>query len=141
MSRGNKAAVALLAKKGRGESEYCDGCGVCGEAKGYICHGGYYNALFLYDPKDLTDVATGLKNPWDPKPYLTIDLTPHLWPGESPLCPKVVNGMEYDSERGFLYIQQKIGNGGKSVISVFKINANPGGDILPPAPPANLRKN
>ena len=49
--------------------------------------------------------------------------------------------MEFDKANGYLYVQQNIGGGGRSVISVFKVNPTAGDDTLPPAPPTNLITN
>jgi len=93
---------------------------------------GRYPCFLFYDPDDLSGVAKGQKDSWEPRWYARKNLD-HFFFGET--GPSGGNfdleaggyspgGMAYDRERGRLYVAQRLmpGGGGNPVIHVFRID-------------------
>lgn len=84
----------------------------------------YVIELWLYDAKDLIEVAMGGLKPWSPRPYERIDLTKYLIPGN----PKRSGmGLVYDYKRHRLFVlwanvdRKQSRYEGAPVVNVFDI--------------------
>lgn len=98
--------------------------------------------LWFYDVDDITDVAVGNKQPYEPQPYRRIEL------GQYFLQPATrrAAGMAYDEASGRLFIEEAI-NSTTEVIHVFSLTDKGAAalDAVPPLPPSvtldNANKN
>lgn len=91
--------------------------------RGYWAEG-YQPQLLFFNPSDLVAVANGEMQTWEPQPYAILDLTEYF------ISP-VINIEEYkndlagavafDRERGLLYVMERLADGYKSVVHVFRV--------------------
>ncbi len=85
----------------------------------------YKPQILFYNPADLIAVANGQMQTWEPQPYAVLDLTDtFINPAISLQDYKfeLAGAVAYDRERGLLYIIERLADGYKSVIHVWKIN-------------------
>ncbi|MCP4110235.1 MAG: hypothetical protein GY749_32725 [Desulfobacteraceae bacterium] len=97
---------------------------------------GYKGQIIFYNPDDLADVAIGTKQTWEPQPYASLDINQHLFDPEIDITRykrDIIGSTGFDRTNGLLYIIEKLADGDKSIIHVWKVNAGSGetvkGDI------------
>jgi len=80
------------------------GTGRMGYDYGAIRRAGAANWWYVYDPKDLGDVAQGKRKPWEVAPFAREKVEyPSATPGRTTTAPPIV-GACYDDEEGLLYL-------------------------------------
>ena len=80
--------------------------------------------IIFYDPDDLSAVANGELETWEPQPYATMSLDSHLFdPGFDYERGKryLLGAAAFDREQGYLYIIERQADEEKSLIHVFQI--------------------
>ncbi|NQV08998.1 hypothetical protein HQ529_04060 [Candidatus Woesearchaeota archaeon] len=119
---GNKSAVVFNRLRGAGNfwyGVYRNGECQPGGSKGFSWP--YWGQLVFFDTNDLTDVATGKKEIYEPEQYLDFRTKKYT----VPTCDDDLGdnewfkGMAYDRENGILYVAQS--NGEAPLIHVFQI--------------------
>jgi hypothetical protein len=109
--------------------------------KGYYSNP-YHYAMLFYDPSDLADVALGIKENYEVKPYAIFNPSKYTIRPDYDSERMLFGGAAYDRERGLLYISQVHVEqlyARRPVIHVFKINEGSGGfENNPPSAPENL---
>ena len=114
-----------------------DMTGCCNENQGTcITYRGWWSTHFsaqfiLYDPADLARVAAGEIASWDPQPYASLNLDPHLYldpPEEELLTLGIgvqrryrIGAAAYDRENGLLYVLELYADEAKPVVHVWRI--------------------
>ena len=98
----------------------------------------YYQSILFYDPDDFVDVIEGVKDSFEPQPYVTFIPDELYAEGRIKL-----GGAGYDSVNNFLYIIEQRADGAVSrwpLVHVYKIN-EVGGDLDTenPAAPSSVR--
>jgi hypothetical protein len=104
--------------------------GACASLRGWWST--RFDAQFiLYDTNDLAKVASGQMEPWQPQPYVVIDIDDYLY--LNPPEWDVVNlgwgdqrrfrigDISYDRANGLLYVLELYADGGKPVVHVWRI--------------------
>ncbi|MEA3349002.1 MAG: hypothetical protein U9Q82_00100 [Chloroflexota bacterium] len=85
----------------------------------------YQAQIIFYDPSDLAAVARGEMETWQPQPYATLPL------GEYLLAPELdfanykhdfVIAAAFDRANGLLFVVERLADGYKSVIHVFRVS-------------------
>jgi hypothetical protein len=82
-------------------------------------------AILFFNPADLAKAAKGEIAAYEPQPYALMDLTDFWFDPEVDLeiyKYDLVGGAAFDQENGLLYIIERLADGAKSIIHVFKIN-------------------
>lgn len=116
----NKQAVVFVGSKCGGPSCYGTGehCGdSCNSYKGYHCYPRIPQIVF-YDVSELEAVAAGIKEPWDPQPYATLDLR-EIIPFYH-TC-SITSGIAYDRNNHLLYLIQRGIDAEKPVIHTIRV--------------------
>ncbi|MCP4350087.1 MAG: hypothetical protein GY795_31795 [Desulfobacterales bacterium] len=97
---------------------------------------GYEGQIIFYNPDDLAAVAKGTKQTWEPQPYASLDINQYLFDPEIDITRykrDIIGATGFDRTNGLLYIIEKLADGDKSIIHVWKVNAGSGetvkGDI------------
>ncbi|MEA2089036.1 MAG: hypothetical protein U9O55_04345, partial [Patescibacteria group bacterium] len=121
LTAGDKSAVVLTGVKGLGEDYYGESPNGCG-GKGYHNLGGYKPYMLFYDPDDLADVAEGIKEPYEPQPYVTLDCGEYAFTSYD-ICRAGYSSAGYDREHGLLYVAEPHVDGPMAVIHVFSIKS------------------
>ena len=124
LTTGNKAAVVFAGTKGLGNYWYGDINGACMEC---ALQRGWWSTrmigqLLFYNPADLAAVASGTKQPWEPQPYATLDLTPYLWNHQSDQQMFRVGAIAFDRAHGFLYLFEPLVDEDRPLVHVWKVN-------------------
>jgi len=84
-------------------------------------------AFLFYRPKDLADVANGLKRPWQVEWYAKLDVTSYMLRRYTPTM-LTTNAeaedllMTFDRRRGLIYVSESFVDGPRPVVHVFKVN-------------------
>ena len=94
------------------------------ENRGYWAEN-YQPQMIFYNPADLVKVANGELQSWEPQPYATLDLSQYFYDPKISLENykfDIAGAVAYDRERGYLYVVERLADGSKSVIHVWKIN-------------------
>lgn len=84
----------------------------------------YIAQIIFFDPADLAAVVSGTLETWEPQPYATLDVTEYMFnPAISPADYKrdILGAAAFDRTNGFLYIVERLADGYKSVIHVWKV--------------------
>jgi hypothetical protein len=83
-------------------------------------------AFLFYRPRDLADVANGLKRPWEVEWYAKLDLSSYMLRRYLPTM--LTTGadaedilMTFDRSRGLIYVSESFADGPKPVVHVFKV--------------------
>jgi hypothetical protein len=143
LTGGGKSAVVFIGTKAIGNSWYGFANGVlwdyaCADQTPPTCpevpdfpyeNRGYwaedYEAqIIFYDPADLAQVAAGGMQTWDPQPYATLALDPNLFNPEINLAESkrdLVMSAAFDRQHNLLFIVERLADGYKSVIHVWKV--------------------
>jgi hypothetical protein len=81
-------------------------------------------AILFFNPDDLARVAKGEIQTYDPQPYALMDLSEYWYDPNIHLelyKRDIAGSAAYDRENGLLFIVERLGDGDKSLIHVFKI--------------------
>jgi hypothetical protein len=85
--------------------------------------------LLFYDPADLSAVARGEMDSWEPQPYAVMSLDDYLFdPGYDYERGKMtlLGDSAFDRENGYLYVFERMADEGEqSMVHVFKVDAVP----------------
>jgi hypothetical protein len=145
LTRGDKAAVILTGTKGFGETWYGFANGVvweydcadkvpptCPEVpewpydnRGYWAES-YQPQILFYNPYDLVRVANGERETWAPQPYAVMDLSNVFYDPTISLENykyDIAGAVAFDRERGIIYLFERLADGAKSVIHVWRIKS------------------
>jgi hypothetical protein len=105
--------------------------------------GPYAGAILFYDEDDITAVAHGKMQPYDPQPYAVMQLQKYMYHDYTNGCSKhQLMGVGYDRANNLLYIEEDENDGSDDtdIIHVFRISdgkSTP--DTTPPTRPTNFR--
>jgi hypothetical protein len=89
-----------------------------------------FDAQFiLFDPADLARVAAGEWESWQPQPYASLDIDPHLYlnappwddVGEGDQRRYRIGDVAYDRAHDLLYVLEYLADGGKPVVHVWRV--------------------
>jgi hypothetical protein len=93
----------------------------------------HFDAQFIfYDPADLSRVATGEIESWEPQPYAVMDIDEHLYL-DPPEWDEInlgwgdqrryrIGATAYDRENGLLYVLEQYADGAKPVVHVWRVD-------------------
>jgi hypothetical protein len=77
--------------------------------------------MLFYDPADLAAVARGEKEPWEPQPFVTLDVDPVLYALNDEQQLSRLGGMAYDPERGLLYVLERLADQARPLVHVWRV--------------------
>jgi hypothetical protein len=132
LTAGDKAAVVFIGTKGTGDCWYgCmdgtvwpdeppfpPGC----EERGWWSSG-FVGQMIFYDPSDLAAVAQGRLESWEPQPYATMGIDPHLYRVVGSQQKEHVGAASFDRQRGLLYVFEPLADGEKALIHVWRVSS------------------
>ncbi|MBN1573856.1 MAG: hypothetical protein JW984_11725 [Deltaproteobacteria bacterium] len=91
----------------------------------------YSAQIIFYDPSVLAEVADGKLAPYQPQPYIVLDIDKYLFLPNPTADPSVtgkgaqrkyrIGGTAYDRERGHIYVIERFADGVKPVVHVFRV--------------------
>lgn len=124
ITAGDKHAVVFVGTKGVGECWYGDANGPCLDCAG---ERGWWSTTFagrfiFYDPADLADVAAGMKEPWQPQPYASMNIDDRLYHIRSPQQWYHVGAAAYDEVHQLFYVLEPLADDDKPLVHVWKIH-------------------
>lgn len=144
LTKEDRSAVIFVGTKGQGKSWYGFANGVvweydCADSTPATCpdvpewpyeNRGYWAEdyapqILFYDPADLVNVANGQLESWQPQPYAVLDLTDTFYQPEISLENykfDIAGAVAFDRENGLIYLFERLADGYKSVIHVWRIN-------------------
>jgi hypothetical protein len=127
ITSGTKSAVVFAGTKGSGDCWYGDPNGPCldCENRGWWSDE-FKGQIIFYDTDELADVAAGIKQPWEPQPYATMDIDQYLFNVTSIQQKKHVNAACFDSIHGRLYVFENQADGEKPLVHVWKVASDSG---------------
>ena len=106
----------------------------------------YYRVLWLYNPEDLSKVANGTMESWQPQPYAKFNLEPYFWTTGRCVSDNI-GGIAYDSVNQRVFITELKVDGTESsfdktpIVHVFQLtDSGLGADTTPP-PSVNTVSN
>lgn len=129
LSASGRAAVAFVGTKGTGECWYGLPDGTVWEEpypedpagqRGWWSTG-FEGQMVFYDPADLAAVARGDREPWEPQPYATMDIDPHLFGVAGSQYKHHVAACSFDPQRGYLYLFEPLADGERSLVHVWRV--------------------
>ncbi len=80
--------------------------------------------IIFFDPADLAAVAVGTMETWEPQPYATLDVSEVMYkPSIIPADYKrdILGAAAFDRANGLLYLVERLADGYKSVIHVWRV--------------------
>ena len=80
--------------------------------------------MIFYKPADLGAVARGEMETWEPQPYATLVLDDYLFDPQldhAEYKRDLVGAAAFDRANGLFYVIEKLADGYKSVIHVFRV--------------------
>jgi hypothetical protein len=107
------------------------------ECQGHNDFRGWWSASFdaqfiLYDPAEMAKVAVGDLEPWEPQPYVSLDIDEHLFHNPAEIEQEMLgSGVQrrfrlgaaaYDRANALLYVLELFADGAKPVVHVWKLN-------------------
>ena len=93
------------------------------EGRGYWAES-YLPQILFYNPNDLVRVANGQMKTWEPQPYAVMDLSSNFYDPTISLENykyDITGAVAFDRERGIIYLVERLADGAKSVIHVWRI--------------------
>ncbi|KPA15696.1 secreted protein containing Peptidase S9, prolyl oligopeptidase active site region domain protein [Candidatus Magnetomorum sp. HK-1] len=139
LTSGKKSAVVLTGIKSIGDSWYgyengtrmeeCTyhnppgnvDCSVLGQ-RGWWAED-YDGRILFYNPDDFAAVVKGEKQPYEPQPYVVINVDDYLFHlGTGNHEDARIGGASYDRERGYLYVFEFYGDGNKPLVHVWEVD-------------------
>lgn len=123
ITSGHRSAVVFVGTKGKGDCWYGDQNGPCLECEG---ERGWWSSEFsgqfiFYDPGDLSRVATGEMQPWEPQPYDSLEVDANLYGISSQQQKYHLGAACYDRLRHLLYVFEPRADGDKPIVHVWQI--------------------
>jgi hypothetical protein len=131
LTAGEKSAVIFVGTKGQGDCWYgCPDGTVWPDEPPYpeeCADRGWWSTSFagqiiFYTPADLAAVVRGEMEPWEPQPYASLDIDPHLYHIEEARQWYHVGATGFDRARGVLYVFEPFADGDKPVVHAWKVN-------------------
>jgi hypothetical protein len=126
LTAGERAAVVFVGTKGTGDCWY--GCADGTDAPPWPsgCDRGWWSTgfagqLIFYDPADLSAVAQGAMETWEPQPYARLDVDDVLYHITSDQQKYHVGALAFDRARGMLYLFEPFGDGDKPLVHVWHV--------------------
>jgi hypothetical protein len=139
LSSGGKSAVVFSGRRSLGEDWYGWSTGVSTGANDYdlpktSVDSNYYGGrgphatdntgcLYFYNPADLEKVAAGTMEIWDPQPYMIFDIRDRMYRTQT-TRESQAGDIAYDRERGYIYIMESRAAADRSVMHVWKVQAD-----------------
>jgi hypothetical protein len=125
ITSGLKSAVIFVGSKGFGNCWYGNPDGPCldCENRGWWS-GEFKGQIIFYDTDELADVAAGIKQPWEPQPYATMDIDRDLFNVASIQQKSHVNAACFDSIHRLLYVFENQADGEKPLVHVWKVTSD-----------------
>jgi hypothetical protein len=139
LTSGKKSAVVLTGIKSIGDSWYgyengtrmeeCTyhnppgnvDCTVLGQ-RGWWAED-YDGRILFYNPDDFAAVVKGEKQPYEPQPYVVMNVDDYLFHlGTGNNEDSRIGGASYDREHGYLYVFELHGDGNKPLVHVWEID-------------------
>ena len=122
---GDKAAVIFVGTKGTGDTWYGNEQGPCLECdnRGWWATGLEAQFVF-YDPNDLTKVAAGTMQPYEPQPYATLNVDQYLYHVTSTRQKHHLGAACFDRSGGYLYVFEVFADGDEKdrpIVHVWEI--------------------
>jgi hypothetical protein len=113
--------ILIFGRKGLGDNCYGPAtlCGEdpCAPSSGYHAYP-YEPQILFYDPEELKQVVSGVKEPWEVLPYETRSAADEVIGGECAL----LGAAAHDPEGGFIYVtEQEAGPFGETVVHVWEV--------------------
>jgi len=129
LTASGRAAVVFVGTKGTGECWYGLPDGTVWEPpypEDPMGQRGWWSTRFegqmlFYDPADLAAVARGDREPWEPQPYASMDLDPHLFGVAGSQYKHHVAACTFDRQHGYLYVLEPLADGDRSVVHVWRV--------------------
>ncbi len=120
----------------------CAGAPVEEESRGWWASR-FDAVLLFYDTSDLSAVAAGTMEPWEPQPYASLDVDSSLllpdpppdvavYMGSGPQRQYRLGAAAFDRERGLLYVLEPFGHAYEPVVHVWRVRS--GGPPVVTAP-------
>jgi len=127
LSAGEKSALIFVGTKGRGGGWYGNQEGPCldCEDRGWWSDE-FSGQILFYDPQDLSEVATGIRQPWEPQPYAALEIDEFLFHITSNQQKHHVGAACFDAHQGFLYVFEPHADGEKPIIHVWQVPTEQG---------------
>lgn len=144
LSAGDRSAVIFVGTKALGDEWYGYANGVvspqgCAETnscpevpewpyddRGYWAED-YQAQMIFYDPTDLAAVANGEMETWGPQPYATLVLDEFMFAPELDFANykrDIVGAATFDRQHGLLFVFERLADGYKSVIHVWRVEGS-----------------
>lgn len=123
LTAGDKAAVIFVGTKGAGDCWYGNQNGPCMNCDDR----GWWSTRFVgqiifYDPSDLAKVASGQMQPYEPQPYLAMNIDQHLYNITSTQQKHHLGACAFDRDNGMLYILEFRADDDKPLVHIWKVN-------------------
>jgi hypothetical protein len=120
----DKSGILIFGRKGLGDNCYGtpEECGgdACDPYKGYHAYP-YEPQILFYDPEELKEVMTGIREPWEVVPYEVYRPLNEVLDQE---CA-TLGATAYDQERGLIYVtEQEAGPWGETVVHVWEVRGD-----------------
>jgi hypothetical protein len=77
--------------------------------------------ILLFSPSDLASVAAGTLEPWEVQPYDSLSIEPFLYNPQHDFGQDQVGSCAYDHENRLLYVFERLGDGDKALVHVFRV--------------------
>ena len=123
LTAGDKAAVVFVGTKGVGDCWYGDPNGPCLDCEDRGWWSSQFKGQFIfYDPSDLTAVAQGSMQPYEPQPYAAMDIDQYLYSITSDQQKYHLGAAAYDRNNSLFYIIEFRGDGDKPLVHVWRVN-------------------
>jgi hypothetical protein len=122
LTAGDKAAVIFVGTKGAGDCWYGNQDGPCMNCDDR----GWWSTRFVgqiifYDPSDLAKVASGEMQPYEPQPYLAMNIDQYLYSITSTQQKYHLGACAFDRDNGLLYILEFRADDDKPLVHVWKV--------------------
>ena len=127
LSSGEKSSLIFVGTKGKGDCWYGNEDGPClnCQNRGWWSDG-FSSQILFYDVQDLAEVATGIRQPWEPQPYATLEIDEYLFHITSNQQKHHVGAACFDAHQGFLYVFEPYADGEKPIIHVWQVSTEQG---------------
>ncbi|MCB9422170.1 MAG: hypothetical protein H6667_20375 [Ardenticatenaceae bacterium] len=123
LTAGDKAAVIFVGTKGQGDCWYGNPDGPCldCEERGWWSTS-FVGQILFYNPADLTAVAQGNMESWEPQPYAVMTIDDYLYHINDTQQKHHVATAAFDRQNGLLYVMEPLADEDRSIIHAWKVN-------------------
>ena len=127
VTSGERSALIFVGTKGKGDCWYGDEQGPCldCENRGWWSEK-FSGQILFYDPQDLAEVATGLREPWEPQPYAALEIDRYLFHITSDRQKYHLGAACFDAQHGFLFVFEPFADGERPVIHAWQVPTEQG---------------